>query len=230
MKKKIQHSRAGWNRQLLLAATLLLANSAVLAQDIQFSQFFEAPIMRNPSLAGIFNGDIRMQGLYRSQWGNVTVPYRTGIFNLEYKKPIGNGNDFITAGLHALYDRSGSADFTTTQLMPVLNYHKAISGSRNRYLSLGFMAGWVQHHIDMSKVTTDNQYGPDGYNPLLGHGETFIKPNISYLDASAGISYNSDIGDGEAGNYFIGVAYHHFNRPKNSFYKNPEAELYPRWV
>jgi hypothetical protein len=44
------------------------------AQDIHFSQFFEAPLLRNPSLAGIFTGDLRVQGVYRTQWGSVTVP------------------------------------------------------------------------------------------------------------------------------------------------------------
>ena len=31
------------------------------AQDIHFSQFFETPLLRNPALAGIFTGDIRLQ-------------------------------------------------------------------------------------------------------------------------------------------------------------------------
>lgn len=30
--------------------------------------------------------------------------------------------------------------------------------------------------------------------------------------------------------HFIGLAYHHFNRPKNSFYRNPAIELFPKWV
>lgn len=58
-------------------------------QDVHFSQFFEAPLWRNPSLAGLFNGDVRFQGVYRTQWGAVTVPYQTGSFNGEYKMPIG---------------------------------------------------------------------------------------------------------------------------------------------
>ncbi len=59
------------------------------AQDIHFSQFFEAPLLRNPSLAGIYTGDIRVQGVYRDQWNSVTNAYRTGSFNAEYKMPVG---------------------------------------------------------------------------------------------------------------------------------------------
>lgn len=202
----------------------------VWSQDLHFSQFFEAPLLRNPSLAGIFTGDLRVQGVYRNQWANVTVPYRTGSFDIEYKQPVGRGDDFMTAGMQVLYDRAGTNNFTTTQAMPALNYHKALSADKNRYLSLGFMAGFVQRRIDISKMTTNNQYDGNGYNPSLAHGETFTKSSFSYVDASVGMSYNSSIRDSETDNFFVGVAYHHFNRPRNSFYRNPDVELHPKWV
>jgi hypothetical protein len=46
------------------------------------------------------------------------------------------------------------------------------------------------------------------------------------------MTFNSAIGSGDKteDNYFIGLAYHHFNRPKNSFYKAPEIELQPKIV
>jgi hypothetical protein len=47
--------------QLLLLLCSLQATNVIYAQDIHFSQFFEAPLLRNPSLAGIFTGDIRVQ-------------------------------------------------------------------------------------------------------------------------------------------------------------------------
>jgi hypothetical protein len=111
----------------------------LFAQDIHFSQFFEAPLLRNPSLAGIFTGDIRVQAVYRDQWNTVTNAYRTGSLNAEYKMPIGRANDFITAGLQILYDRAGSVSWTSTHILPALNYHKSLSVERNSYLSLGFM-------------------------------------------------------------------------------------------
>ena len=76
------------------AFMLLLCTISAKAQDIHFSQFFETPLLRNPSLAGIFKGDVRAQMVYRSQWNNVTDAYRTGSFNIEFKKPIGRGDDF----------------------------------------------------------------------------------------------------------------------------------------
>lgn len=202
----------------------------VSAQDPHFSQFFEAPLLRNPSLAGLFAGDIRVQGVYRTQWASVTAPFVTGSFNVEYKQPIGKGDDFLTTGLQILYDKAGSTNFTTTNILPAINYHKAMSTDKSKYLSLGFMGGWVQRRIDRSKITTNNQFDGNGYNPGLPDGETFSQTNYNYLDGSVGMSFNSSIKNSDDESYFIGIAYHHFNRPKNSFYKNPGIELNPKWV
>jgi len=132
------------------------------AQDIHFSQFFEAPLWRNPSLSGIFTGDIRVQAVYRDQWNSVTDAYRTGSVNAEYKMPVGKLNDFVTVGLQALYDRAGTIGWTSTHVLPALNYHKSLSADKNRYLSLGFMGGLVQRRFDPSKMTTNSQYDYSG--------------------------------------------------------------------
>lgn len=200
------------------------------AQDVHFSQFFEAPLLRNPALAGLFQGDIRFQGLYRSQWASVTTPFTTGSFSFEYKKQVGNADDFITYGTQLLFDKAGAAALTTTNVMPAFNYHKSLNGEKSKYLSLGFMGGLVQRRFDRSKITTNNHYDGNGYNPSLGDGETFTNSNFSYLDGSIGLSYNSTIAQKAEDNYFIGVAYHHFNKPKNSFYNNPDVELQSKIV
>lgn len=209
---------------------LLACSYTSRAQDPHFSQFFEAPLLRNPSLAGLFEGDIRVQGVYRNQWGSVTVPYQTGSFNIEYKQPVGRGNDFLTLGMQILYDRAGSTNFTTSNLLPALNYHKSLSGDKNKYLSVGFMGGYVSRNIDRSKITTNNQYDGTGYNPSLSDGESLTQFNYHYWDGSVGISFNSSINGSSTDNYFVGLAYHHFNRPKNSFYVNPPVELNPKLV
>ena len=199
-------------------------------QDPHFSQFFEAPLLRNPSLAGIFNGDIRLQTVYRNQWQSVTNPYQTVSINFEYKQPVGKGNDFMTTGLQILYDKAGITNFTTSNVYPALNYHKSLNDTKSKYLSLGIMGGYVQRRIDRSKITTNNQYDGNGYNPALSDGETLTKFSYHYWDASIGLSFNSAIAGSETDYYFIGAAYHHFNRPENSFYVNPPVELNPKFV
>ena len=129
----------------LLLGLCLICLATIKAQDIHFSQFFEAPLLRNPSLAGIFAGDYRVQGVYRDQWNSVTNAYKTGSFNAEYKMPIGKGSDFFTTGLQILYDKAGTVGLTTTHLLPAINYHKSLSSKKVMYLSLGFMGGWFRN-------------------------------------------------------------------------------------
>src|SRR5215813_11273183 len=114
-------------------ATVFLANG----QDIHFSQFFQTPLLRNPSLAGIYTGDVRVQAVYRDQWNSVTDAYKTASLDGEYKMPVGKLNDYVTFGMELLYDKAGTIAWTSTYVYPTINYHKSLSEDRNRYLSLG---------------------------------------------------------------------------------------------
>lgn len=211
---------------IILSLSLLNAT----AQDIHFSQFFEAPLLRNPSLAGIYSGDYRIQGVYRDQWNSITNAYRTGSLNAEYKMPVGVGNDFMTTGIQAVFDKAGTVGLTTTHILPALNYHKSLSDEKTMYLSLGFMGGMIRKSIDVTKITTDNQYAGGGYDGSLPTGENFLTPNYTTWDASVGMSFNTTFGEEQANSMFIGFAYHHLNRPKNSFYRNRSIELSPKYV
>lgn len=203
---------------------LTMIVSAARAQDIHFSQFYETPLYRNPALAGIVNGDVRVQAVYRTQWNSIAHAYRTASVNGEYKMPIGKSDDYLTVGLQLFYDRAGTTDLTTSELLPALNYHKSLSTEKNMYLSAGFMAGIVQRHLDPSKITTNSQY--DG----MGLGENLTRTQYTYPDASAGLSFNTGLGDDPESNLVLGVAYHHFNRPRNSFYTTADIRLEPKWV
>ena len=93
------------------------------------------------------------------------------------------------------------------------------------------MGGLIQRRLDRSKITTNSQFDGFGYNPGMADGETFVRSNYSYLDGSVGMTFSSAIHpDKPQENYFVGIAYHHFNRPKNSFYQRPDIELNPKWV
>jgi type IX secretion system PorP/SprF family membrane protein len=210
--------------RLYLVIFLLCLQQVLPAQDIHFSQFFETPLLRNPALAGIFTGDYRLQLVYRDQWRSVGEGYKTASMNGEYKLPIGKADDFITLGGQVLFDRAGSAALTQTSILPVVNYHKSLSNEKNRYLSLGFMGGIVNRNFDRSKITTDNTY-TGGFN-----GETTVIPNYTYLDGSVGMSYNSNLTDDPQDNFYLGIAYHHITKPKNTFFRDPSVQLNPKWV
>ena len=54
-----------------------LTSGSTVAQDIHFSQFFNAPYAQSPANIGQFDGDYRAGAIYRQQWRSVTTPYST---------------------------------------------------------------------------------------------------------------------------------------------------------
>jgi type IX secretion system PorP/SprF family membrane protein len=227
VKRNIKYLRCNIQSSLKVFLFLLITHFSSLTtypQDIHFSQFFEAPLLRNPSLAGIFTGDVRAQVVYRDQWNSVTNAYRTGSANAEFKMPIGKASDFITTGVQLLFDKAGTIGWTSAHAMPAINYHKSLSNEKNTYLSLGFMGGIVNRRFDRSKMTTNNTYdnGTDG--------ENFPTSSYSYADGAVGMSYNSQLNENPDNNFFIGAAYHHFNKPSASVFQNSSLRLEPKYV
>ena len=215
----------------LFGLLMITCSLDAASQDIHFSQIFETPLLRNPSLAGLFTGDVRLQSVYRTQWNSVTVPYQTTSLSGEFKMAVGKADDYITMGGQLLYDKAGTVALTSTHVLPAVNYHKSLSAERNMYLSLGFMGVYVQRRIYRSKMTTNSQYDGTTYNGNLADGETFSKPSYSYIDGSVGMSINAQVGENVNNNFFAGLAYHHFNKPKKiSFYSSNEQEMTPKWV
>lgn len=211
------------------SAMLLLSSWKLNAQDIHLSQFYEAPLTRNPALAGIFTGDYRFQVLMRRQWSSVANVFQTGVFTREYKMPIGKSDDFITAGVQMFADQAGRVSLTNSQLHGAVNYHKSLSAEKPMYLSLGITGGLIRKSINLSRVTTDNQWigGFDGSRPI---GETHLVPEFFAIDAGVGLSYNANFGRKEKNMFFVGAAIHHLNKPRNSFYASDNIPLPQRKV
>lgn len=202
-------------RSIFFLSYIFLGLVSIRAQDVHLSQFYETPLMRNPALAGIFTGNVRVHLVHRDQWSWTGFPYRTTTLSGEYKFPVGFGDDYITAGLQTYLDDAGSTHLKTTQVMPAITYHKSLSVEKNRYLSAGFMAGMVQRRFDLNNLSFDSQYTNGSYNPSVPSGEVFNTQNRRFLDMAVGLSYNSSLG--EKGNYFIGAAASHLNKPLQSF-------------
>lgn len=214
-------------RKLLVGLGLVIMCVNTHAQDLAFSQFYEMPLLRNPALAGVFEGDIRMTGAFRNQWPSVTVPFRTGAASVEVKFPIGDWNDYLTVGLQATHDIAGDIKLKRTQVIPTINYHKSLSSERNDYLSLAFSSGLVTSQFDPTKLKMDNQYINGAYNPNAP-SQVFTRTGINYWDLSTGLTYSS--GFGEDARYYVGATLFHANKPKVGFYTNSvESELNYKW-
>lgn len=215
--------------KLKLLLFFLLVIKFASSQDINFSQFYEIPLLRNPALAGIFSGDYRITSAYRNQWQSVTVPYRTLALGMEYKRPIGaNSNDFITLGLQATNDIAGDSRLRRIQIFPVLNYHKSLNSEKDTYLSAGIMGGPVMQRFDPSQLAFDDQFVNGSYSSSNPTKQVFTNTGFTYWDIAAGLNFSSVAGENTR--YYIGAGLFHFTKPKVAFQKQYDIVLNPKIV
>ena len=116
----------------IVAAAVFFLNASSFAQDPHFSQFFEAPLLRNPSLAGLFDGDIRIQGVYRSQWG---------VYRRRMKQDLLTWNINNRSGKQMISSQRDYRCCTTVPapqilqqpMYPAVNYHKALNADQSKF-------------------------------------------------------------------------------------------------
>jgi type IX secretion system PorP/SprF family membrane protein len=215
-------------KRSIYSLVLTLMVSVAFGQDLTFSQFYENALLRNPALAGVFEGDIRLVGTFRNQWQNVTVPFQTTAFSTEVKFPFGKHNDWITAGVQITQDAAGDIKLKRTQLLPVINFHKSLSGDNDNYLSVAFMGGPVRSQFDPTQLKVDDQFQGGVYNPNLPTNAIFATTGFTYWDFSAGISYSSSFGNGNK--YYLGAGMFHINKPLVGFYTNSATSALNRKI
>src|ERR1700733_1793510 len=99
-------------RRCILSVPLILAGLIGFAQDHMYSQFFNSPLYLNPALTGQFQGDLRMNLIYRNQWTAVpgTLSYTSASIDLNIPQ-FGGG-----IGLLVTHSSEGTAYLNKTNI------------------------------------------------------------------------------------------------------------------
>ena len=226
------------NKYLLVRLSLLVCMFSVtrnaVAQDVHLSQFYMAPLMQNPALAGA-NHDLQAVINYKQQWKSITNPYTTMAASLDLrlgKKKVKNG--FWAIGINFFNDKAGSSQVGLTQG----NLTAAYQVKLNEYhkLGVGFQGGFSQWTSNYTNLQWGNQYDGSAYNASLSSGEAAAGSSFIYGDIGAGINwtYNNRTGtkmvtDNHDQRFNLGVAFFHVNRPGYSSMGGPD-KLYMKYV
>lgn len=201
-------------KKILLFLSVMMA-VGTNAQDINFSQFYELPLLRNPALAGDFRGDIRITSAFRTQWSSVTVPYQTQGLGAEIKLSGQNSDTYVSAGLQVTNDVAGDSKLGKTQVFPMAAVHVPV-GRGNSYFTAGFLGGIVQQRFDPSKLSFDDQFVNGAYNATNPTRQNFSNTNVTYFDLAGGLKFSSITG--EDTRYYLGVgAFHVSGKTKVAF-------------
>lgn len=163
-------------RKLLVILIWVAGN--VSAQDNYLSQLTEMPMMRNPSLPGLLKDcNNQFTAAYRTQWQSVTVPYRTGVANLEmrFNHPLDVPNqeeNYWSGGLQAMYDQAGSIAYNNFQLAAAGIYNNRLF--ENVYLRSGGMLSYQTTRFDPTKATWDSEFSNGEYRPGTNSGSIYF--------------------------------------------------------
>jgi type IX secretion system PorP/SprF family membrane protein len=217
--------------QMCAGTFALIAPSRSYAQaDIHFSQFYEASILRNPALTGVFEDDYKLGAYYRTQWGSIAHPYVTGLVSAETHFAASRStDDFFSIGVLGYADKAGSIDEKITAIYPAVNYNKSINPEHNSYISVGFTGGYVQYSFDPAKATFNNQYMNGMFNAANPTLENIPNAKMSMWDLGGGVNFNSSSGEGNKFNYILGFSGYHFTQPVVSYYHNTKVSENIRW-
>jgi len=191
-------------KKIVVVSILLNISGRSFGQDIQFSQYYAAPIYLNPAFTGITEHH-RVISNYRVQWPALPRAFSTYAFSYDFNPPRFKSN----FGLLFYTDRAGTANLRTQNIAATYAYTISL---KNWVIQPGLQFGYGSRNIDYNNLLYSDQLGAGNVDPndatfrqILDNGG-----RVDYFDFGAGILiYNRK--------YWFGLSAHHINQPSNSF-------------
>jgi len=206
-----------------------LVITSAAAQDVHFSQFYYSPFTLNPSLAGTMDGQYRVGGIYKNQWGSVTSPYvySTPSVSGDFKLFAGGYSyNYLGLGVLLLNDKSGDGGLSNLTAMLSASYHQSLDKEGNFHIAIGLQGGMVQKKIDFGKLDFYDEFDGLGFNGITA--EHFDYYQIGYADFAAGASFDGIISSSTRVQF--GGAAFHLTTPTESFFAVSDNVLNMRYV
>ena len=191
------------------------------AQNVHLSQFYQAPLLINPALTAVFNGDHRAIVNYKQQWASVSEPFTTYAFSYDMSLLKKKGkNKYLGAGLYAYRDVAGDTKYATTSVN--LSISSIINLGGGHDLSVGIQGGFSQKSIDESTFEWGSQFDGSTYNSSIASGESAVFEPYAFGDFSTGLAWSfakesSTLSSDDDFHASAGIAVYHVNAPKLQF-------------
>lgn len=216
-----------FTKAVLLLLVVVVSGNQVKAQvDPHFSQYYVYPSWLNPALTGAFDGNYRVAGIYRSQWGSISSPFSTPGVALDFTTDK-NAN----FGVSVLNQKAGDGGYHYTTAYGNLAYTGMRFGTGEfQRVVIGMQFGFIQRKFDAGKLTFGDQWNPVfGYNPSTPTADLLNRKSSTSFDAGAGILYY-DAQPGKRANFFGGFSISHLTAPNDRFSASGKDKLPARYT
>lgn len=194
-----------------LTIGLLLGASAttVQAQDMHFTMFDMVPLELNPTYTGYYSGTFRIGGLYRSQWGGLSISpdgfgsvggfsgYQTPSAYIDAplapfpkKGREGNVKSWMGAGLSVTMDKANGgllddSGISTLRASLSLAYHLGLGENGKTILSFGLKGGIMQFRTTADQYIYEDAIIANGGTTTPGFDRTLTSESLQNSSATA---------------------------------------------
>lgn len=202
-------------RKIVLLLLILIGTERATAQDAHLSLYDAAPLFLNPAMTGVFQGDWRLHGQFRTQWKAVNFkPYTTSLlsFDMPYKK--------WGFGLQLSNFRAGKGNYNALQGTVSVAYTTSIDKQKRHNLSFGVQGGVTQKTIEYQLLSFNNQYTTEnggGFDESIATNEEFSGQSAVIPNLNVGVLYFFSKQESRF-NPFIGASAFNLTQPTESLY------------
>lgn len=200
-----------------------ICSAALLAQDVHFSQFLNAPLQLNPAQTANSEWDIRAGINWRQQWVKVPVNYQTfGAFT-DYKLTLKQlNNAYLGLGMNLIHDEVGDSELSWSQVGLKAAVHWPANDET--LLSFGWGLDVGQRAFSKNQLQFADQYNGEFFDPDQSTAEQFASTSAAYFSHHLGLNVVRSVYQSRS-EFVAGVSVAHLNRPNIVFYDDSQSEL-----
>ena len=202
-------------KNIFIAIILIVGIQNVKAQDAHLSLYDAAPLFLNPAMTGVFDGDWRIHGQYRTQWKSVNYkPYQTAL--ISFDMPIRKWG----IGAQITNFRAGIGNYNALQGTVSIAYTTSIDRGKKHNISFGVQGGVTQKSLEYQLLSFNNQYTTNNggeFDMSIPNQEFFAGQSATIPVVNAGFLYFFAKQQSRF-NPFIGASAFNLTEPNESFF------------
>lgn len=196
---------------LLIGTFSIITSNKSYSQDFHLSQFEASPMLLNPAMTGMFNGDLRAVLHYRSQWSSIiSNPFQSTAISVDSKI---NG---IGVGGYISNTTAGTNRYSSTSITLSGSYDYKFSGNPHHHMAGGLQLGGIFKSINTNSITFEDQYNAaNGGSFTNSTNESFNSASRFLPEINAGVMYYYTNTNKKL-NPFVGFSTQHLTQPDES--------------
>ena len=208
-------------QKIIFIYALLLVGHTTRAQDPLFTQFQYTPTYLNPGLIGCGKNNLRLSAVTKIQWFNLYKPYKYFSGGADLSIYDDNQRNVLNLGLNVNHSSKGYLKNTGINAIVGRSFGTKNTDCGNWFLSMALQAGISFNNVNPDQFIFIDQLDQTGITGSPSQVDLFKTfNNKSYFDFAGGFVF-------AVGDFMIGGAAHHINKPNLSFNGKPEDGKLP---